>query len=162
MILIRGVGQTCWERTHREYTEIAVEILASASLREGREASWSRLGLSTTPRLGDIFLPRDCCFSHVGLYRSKKHAPHQPPRQAGEAATCSPSLEGSLFPSAFSAFPYLVLLSAPLKKTGRCQEIQFLPLFPFLGAGLHQSPPHVNCSGLCSRPRPVPSLHSQL
>lgn len=126
MILIRGVGQTCWERTHREYTEIAVEILASASLREGREASWSRLGLSTRPRLGDIFLPRDCCFSHVGLYRSKKHAPHQPPRQAGEAATCSPSLEGSLL---LLSAPFLTLFSCqlPLRKLGDVRKSSFSP-----------------------------------
>lgn len=58
-----------------ENIQIALEILASASLREWeRSFLEQRLRLGSTPRLGDIFLPRDWCF-HTGPTEARSTPP---------------------------------------------------------------------------------------
>lgn len=151
----------CGERTHREYTEIALEILASALLREGREASWSRLRLGSTPRLGDIFLPRDWCFSHGALQKQEARPPaaSQASRRGWHLLSLSRTISLSF---CFRRLSLPRLLAAPLKKTGRCQEVNLLPPFPFPWRRPLPEAPSRELQWSVWPPHPVPPLHSPL
>lgn len=82
--------------------------------------------MGSTPRLGDIFLPRDWCFSHGALQKQEARPPaaSQASRRGWHLLSLSRTISLSF---CFRLLSLPRLLAAPLKKTGRCQEVNLLP-----------------------------------
>ena len=146
--------------------EIACAILASASLRERREASGRGICLGYCPGWVNAFLTHGLLLLlRVWLCRSKKH--FSPP--ASQASRKGPGPLLLLSPAGWWCFllpstPFLTSFSQqlPLRKLEHVMKSTFWPFFlPFILAS-NRVPPLPELWRFVQPPGPGPSLHGEL